>query len=206
MGLLISATTMADVVLTKDNHVLLSGPVNDQSVAQTAQKLGELSVKSSAGSVIYLVLDTPGGSVMAGSQLADFAKALPQKIKPICIFCASTGYILFQSFDERLVQPSSTLMSHRASLSGAGGQIPGELITRINQLMSYLSEIDTKMAKRVGISRQEYQALIYNELWLSGTEAVKTKHADKLEKIRCDKDLLTGYFIVTGKQIGRAHV
>lgn len=194
LGLLISASSFSqDVVLTNDNYVILSGPVTDNSVSGVAQKLGQLSAKLPAGAVVYLVLDTPGGSVMAGSQLADFGKSLPLKIKPVCLFCASMGYHLFQSFDERIVQSSSTLMSHRASLGGVSGQIPGEFITRVNQIMSYLNEMDTKAATRVGMTREAYQQLIYNELWLSGTEAVKVKHADRLAKIRCDKSLLDGF-------------
>lgn len=85
------------IVLTEDNHILFTGPVNDTSVAQAQIKLGELSKKLSDDEVIYLVLDTPGGSVSAGNLFIDYAKSLPQKIKPICIFCASMGYHLFQS-------------------------------------------------------------------------------------------------------------
>lgn len=180
------------IMLTSKNHVVLSGPVNDKSVAEVQLELGKLAVINSAGSIIYLVLDTPGGSVMAGNQLADFAKSLPVKIKPICVFCASMGYHLFQSFDERLVQPSSVLMSHRVSLSGVEGQIPGELISRIQFYTEMSVEMDKAVAKRVNLSFEAYQKLIYDELWLTGSKAVATKHADRLANIYCSNDLLKG--------------
>lgn len=179
-------------MLTPNNHVTLSGPVNDTSVAEVQIALGKLAVTNPTGSIVYLVLDTPGGSVIAGNQLADFAKALPVKIKPICVFCASMGYHLFQSFDERLVQSSSILMSHRVSLSGVEGQIPGELISRVNFYAAMSQEMDKAVAKRVGLTPEAYMGLIYDELWLTGAKAVATNHADRIADIYCSSELLKG--------------
>jgi ATP-dependent protease ClpP protease subunit len=180
------------VTLTEDNHIVFSGQVTDASVAQAQIKLGQLSKKIGRNEVIYLVIDSPGGSVSAGNLFIDFAKSLPQTIKPICIFCASMGYHMFQSFDERLVYSSSTLMSHRASLGGIGGQVPGELETRLASIKDTLNQMDASVAKRVGLSTEAYQKLIYDELWLNGNSAVRTKHADRLAKIKCSEDLISG--------------
>lgn len=193
LGILVCTTSFAadkPIVLTEKNHVLLSGPVTDKSVAEVQASLGKVAASAPTGSIVYLVLDTPGGSVLAGNQLADFGKSLRVSIKPICLFCASMGYHLFQSFDERLVQSSSILMSHRASLGGVEGQIPGELLTRVKFYTDLTHEMDVKVAKRVGLSTEAYKALIYDELWLTGEQAVATKHADKIVKIVCEEKLL----------------
>lgn len=196
LGIFLSTTLFSKndstITLTEDNHIVFSGPVNDMSVAQAQVKLGQLSKNLGKKDVIYLVIDSPGGSVTAGNLFIDFAKSLPQKIKPICIFCASMGYHMFQSFDERLVYSSSMLMSHRAKLGGMSGQVPGELESRLNSIKDVLTQMDTAVAQRVGLSLEEYQKLIYDELWLNGTSAVKTKHADRIAKIKCDNDLLIG--------------
>jgi len=102
------------------------------------------------------------------------------------------GYHIFQSLDERLVFPSSSLMSHRVSIGGLAGQVPGEAVTRINDIIATSNEMDEKVAKRIGISTEAYQKLIYDELWLSGSSAVKLKHADRVAKIRCSNELLNG--------------
>jgi len=180
-----------EVVLTESNHVAFSGPVNDQSVAEAQVKLGQLSKKLSKSDTIYLVIDSPGGSIAAGNLFIDFARSVPQKIKPICLFCASMGYHMFQSFDERIVYPSSTLMSHRASLGGLSGQIPGELDSRLAWIKSEIDEMDEHVAKRIGVPVAKYKKLIHDELWLTGTAAVKQRHADTVAKIRCDNDLVT---------------
>lgn len=193
IGLLLSFSKMAKsetVTLTKDNHVFFSGKVDDASVAKAQIELADLSTDKSKHEVIYLVIDSPGGSVPAGNRLIDFANSLPQKIKPICLFCASMGYHMFQNLDERLVYSSSELMSHRVSIGGLGGQVPGEAVTRLNMIISTSNQMDQKVAKRIGVSVKDYQKLIYDELWLSGDEAVRINHADKVVKIKCSNDLI----------------
>lgn len=197
LGLLLStplsvSTSGNTITLTPFNHIVFSGEVSDTSVANAQIKLGKLSAKLSRSDVIYLVLDTPGGSVTAGNQFIDFGKSLPQKIKPISIFAASMGYHMFQSFDERIMLPSGTIMSHRVSLSGLSGQVPGELVTRLNAIISTSNQMDEVAAKRVGLSVKAYQALIHDELWLNGADAVSTGHADRLANVRCSETLLEG--------------
>jgi ATP-dependent protease ClpP protease subunit len=194
-GLLLSFSRMSHtasdntIVLTQNNHVLFSGKVDDESVARAQIELLALSAKLSTNDVIYLVIDSPGGSVPAGNRFIDFANSIPQKIKPICLFCASMGYHLFQSFEERLVYSSSELMSHRVRIGGLGGQVPGEAITRLKDIIETSNRMDRMVANRIGISVEAYQKLIYDELWLDGDSAVKLNHADRIAKIRCDKYL-----------------
>jgi ATP-dependent protease ClpP protease subunit len=197
LGVLICAKasaffTPSAITLTKDNHIVFSGPVDDESVAKAEVELGQLSSKLPKSAVIYLVIDSPGGSVTAGNSFIDFARALPQTIRPICIFCASMGYHMFQSFDQRIVQNSSSLMSHRARLGGLSGQVPGELETRLKSIKDILDEMDANVAKRVGTSVEAYRKLIHDELWLSGAQAIKLKHADALLKVGCSPDLMAG--------------
>lgn len=180
------------IQLHKANHVTFTGPVNARSVAQAQIKLGQLSRSLPDSATIYLILDTPGGSISAGNLFIDYANSLPQTIKPICLFCASMGYHFFQSFGERIVFPSSTLMSHRAYLGGLEGQVPGEFEVRLNSLKVILDQMDAKVAKRVGLSVPAYRALIHDEFWVNGVSAVQSRHADKVARITCSKALLEG--------------
>lgn len=186
------ANSRNEIVLNSENSVVFSGPVTPASVAKNQKRLAEVSNNLDSDDVIYLVIDSPGGSVLSGLEFITFAKALPQKVKPICLYCASMGYQIFQALDERLVLPSSSLMSHRASLSGIGGQIPGEIDTRLNSIRRILDELDKGTAARVGMTFEEYRKAIYDELYLWGKEAVEQKHADRMPSIRCDKKLTNG--------------
>lgn len=193
LGLLLSVNAKSEVIeLTKDNHVTFFGPVNEDTVTKAQLEIAKLSIKKNQLEVIYLVIDSPGGSVHDGSVFIDFVNALPQKVRPICLYCASMGYMMFQLMDERLVIPSSVLMSHRVSVSGVSGQVPGEAHTRLDNVLRNSHRLNEAISKRVGLSREEYENLIYDELWLNGVEAVSKNHADKVVQVRCHKDLING--------------
>lgn len=178
----------ATIVLEKSNTVSINSAIDEASVAQASSELQKLCNDHKKD--IYLVLYSPGGSVTDGSMFIDFVKALPCKVHTIPLFAASMAYQITQSLGTRYVIPSSILMSHRASLSGISGQLPGELLSRISFYSDMIIELEAKTAKRLGMSLKEYQALIYDELWLTAYKALKGNHADKLEKVRCGKSLM----------------
>lgn len=183
-------TNKDSIIITKNNYISFSGKVDSKSAAKAQVDLANLSASLDSNDVIYLIIDSPGGSVTAGNQFIDFAQSIPQKVKTISLFAASMGYHMSQSFDERLVVKSSTLMSHRASLGGISGQVPGEVDSRLNNIKQVLAEMDIFVSKRIGISLEAYKDAIHNELWLTGSEAVLKHHADRLVKVVCAKELM----------------
>lgn len=189
-----TAPSKNTVTITENNYVLFEGEVGPASVGKVQVQLAEVAARLSSNEPLYLIIDSPGGSIDAGNKFIDFAKGMHRNIKPVCLFCASMGYHMFQNFGERLVSTTSELMSHRASLGGLVGQVPGEFETRLNAIKATLLEMDTRIAKRVGTSVEAYRQLTYNELWLSGTEAVRTKHADRIVQMRCSQELLKATF------------
>jgi ATP-dependent protease ClpP protease subunit len=53
-----------EIVLTENNTALLRGPVMPNTVADVMQQLNQLDKKGKDSDPIYLVLNTPGGSVV----------------------------------------------------------------------------------------------------------------------------------------------
>mgnify|MGYP000658862741 CR=1 FL=1 len=84
---------------------------------------------------------------------------------------------------------ASILMQHQPSF----GLAPG---TRDNQksLLRYLynmtDEWDEMQAARLGISVKDFQSLIKDDWWLSGTEAVKHRVVDRLANVTCSFEML----------------
>lgn len=185
--LLYIPTTFATIVLEEENTVSIASVIGGTSTAQAAQELSDKCRKLDDD--LYLVLYSPGGSVSAGRLFIDFVKSLPCKVHTVAIFAASMAYQIVQSLDTRYALPSSTLMSHRAALDGLGGQLPGELLTRLGYYMNMILEVEVATAKRIGIPLQQYQKEIYDELWLSGQQALERNHVDKIEPIRCGESL-----------------
>jgi hypothetical protein len=81
-------------------------------------------------------------------------------------------------------------MSHRGSISGISGQVPGELNARINFIASILDGMSERAAKRVNMSKKEYDDKIVNELWSFGQQAVNTKQADFVANVICESSLI----------------
>jgi ATP-dependent protease ClpP protease subunit len=175
-----------DIELTEKNCVVFNQPVSNGYVAK---KTVEIINKSFNESELYLVMETPGGSVMAGLQFIDTIKALNIKVHTITLFAASMGYQIVQEFGTRYITASGTLMSHRGSISGISGQVPGELNSRLNYIQGLLSRMSDVSSKRSGMSKSDYDAAVVNELWLFGQNAVNAGHADELANVKCSKEL-----------------
>jgi len=97
-------------------------------------------------------------------------------------------------------------MSHRARISGLSGEIGGELDSIIKLLNSNVKELNIIAANRVGLSLEKYEALIADELWLTGSEAESTNHADELILAKCDASLSGSYVDTVATMFGNLDV
>lgn len=190
------------ITLTKRNTLVFRGVVTSQSVAKMQIEAMQMSAKLYPSETIYLVLDTPGGSVSAGNEFIDFMKALPQKTKTITLFAASMGFHIAQNLDERLILPSSTMMSHRASMSGLEGELPGELLSRLSYTMRELNRMDEVVATRMKVPLAYYQNLIRDELWLKGSESLRMRVVDRVVLARCDSSFQGTNSVEVGNFLG----
>lgn len=177
------------LTLESPNTVVLRGPVTGSSVAKTIKDLRQASRRNSKHTDLYLVLDTPGGDIVAGTDLIDFAKALPQKVHTVTLFAASMGFQIAQNLDTRYITTNGQLMSHRARVGGLGGQIKGEFETRYRMVRRTVDALDHIASQRMGISVKTYENLIFNEYWVYGFDAVAAKVADEQVLVRCGNSL-----------------
>ena len=181
-----------DIVLTENNSVIFNQAVSGEFASKKAL---EVIIKSKKASPLYIVLDTPGGSVAAGMTFIDTVKALGVPVHTITIFAASMGYQFVQELGTRYIMPSGTLMSHRGAVGGLSGQVPGELNSRLMHIQSVLNGMSERAANRISMTKKEYDQAIINELWVSGAEAVSSKQADYVANVRCDKSLVEGTYV-----------
>lgn len=186
-----SAMSYETINLNKNNTVVLNEAVRSSSVAKVQSKIFELAGNLDSDKPIYLILDTPGGSIIAGRNLVDSLMGIENPIHTITIFAASMGYQIAQNLGTRYILPSGILMSHRAYISGLRGQVPGEANTNLKFIQDLVVDMEVTAAKRVGIPLKDYQTLIRDEYWVFGNNAVKSKHADKVTFAKCSKSLLS---------------
>lgn len=191
--LTISSAFAENIVLSARNTVSLNSEVSSESVAQLQFKLLNMSKKLKSTEPIFLVLNTPGGSISAGNALIETIKSLPNPVHTISIFAASMGYQIVQNSGTRYILASGTLMSHLGAVSGLSGEVNGNLESLVAYLRDVTGQLDEVAAKRVGITLEAYQSLIKKEYWGYGAKAVKDNHADSVVTASCDNTLSGTY-------------
>lgn len=187
------------LILSERNTVAMRMAFTADSVSSVISQVLKKDRVLDKGEPIYLVLDTPGGSVGAGLDLIEALTGLDREIRTITTFAASMGFITAQSLGKRYITETGVLMSHRAR-GGVQGQIPGELNVRAAFWTNYLKETDKRVAKRLGITANQLLAKHYDEWWISGTESVALRAADEVIKVRCGQSL-DGSYIQTVRTI-----
>lgn len=181
--------TVTEVTLSQNNMVLFRSDYNMVACAKAQRELIQKSRNLPAGQPIYLVLDTPGGSIDAGNQLIATAQNLGRPVHTITIFAASMGFNTAMQLGKRYILPTGTLMAHRARVGGVGGQVPGEAITMMANIVRMVAKFEEKNAKRLGINLDTYTQLVRDEYWVEGEDAVRQNAADELASLKCDDTL-----------------
>ncbi|MEZ0208575.1 MAG: ATP-dependent Clp protease proteolytic subunit, partial [Candidatus Paceibacterota bacterium] len=107
------------------------------------------------------------------------------------LFAASMGSAVVEALPgERLILDSGILMFHRAK-GQVGGQFEtGELESRLAFYKSYVRRMERRNADRMYMTLKEYKKKIKDELWLSSTEAVESKAADRVVSLQCSEALI----------------
>lgn len=183
------------ITLDETNSINFNDEFTGQYVAEKQVEAMKLCDKE--GKDIYISLYSPGGSVAAGELFIDTLNALPCNFHTISIFSASMSFITSQSLGQRLAIPSGVLMSHRASIGGVKGTIGGTFDSFMKLINTNIDEIDEKVAKRVGMSKEEYKKIIADDLWMTTEVAKKLNFIDETVLVKCDMDLVRESFTKT---------
>jgi ATP-dependent Clp protease protease subunit len=164
--------------------ILLDLPVSDSTVDDVIRKLE--TARKDGEETVYLLLDSPGGSVVAGAKLIAYIESSNLKINTVCVgVCASMAAQIHQVGKKRLMHDKSILMFHPAS-GGAQGTIE-QMISLTKTLQLYVDRLDAKIAKRVGIDYKAFKTRVANELWIEAQDALAEKFTDGLVLIQYER-------------------
>lgn len=180
------------ITLNEDNHVLLRNEINDITITKLEEQLtSKVILRGTKNYTIYLVLDSPGGSISSGLDFIEFAKTIPN-LETITLFSASMASGIVEALPgKRNILESGILMFHRAAGSVAGQFESGELESRLMFYKRLVRAMEVKNADRMGMSLEKYKAAVKDEFWILGSEAVALKAADTQVAIVCTKELIT---------------
>jgi len=179
------------IILNEQNTVNFRGEVSDSSVLAVESRVLELNtLRGDADYPIYIVLDSPGGSVDSGLDLIRFLKPY-KNIHTITIFAASMASAIVEALPgSRYMAESGVIMFHRAKGGFQGQFEDGEVESRLQLAKDTIRQMEQTNADRVGISLTEYKKLVKDEWWLFGKKAVTDNAVDMIVQISCTDGLI----------------
>jgi len=149
--------------------VYLNDEVNYQTSSALVQSLKELEEKSTEP--IYMLIDSPGGSVVDGAAVISQMEASKAPIYTVCTrLCASMAAMIHSYGHKRYALDRAILMYHPAS-AGAQGQVKN-MISLLKTLDRYTNKMVANIVKRSKISRSEFDSLVSYELWIDSEDAL----------------------------------
>jgi len=188
--MLLSLSLQAETVnLTPNNTVNIRTQIDGASIHKAMMEIVALREKSPT-ETIYIVLNSPGGDVIAGLEFIRFLDT-QENIKTITIFAASMASgIVEANKGERLIVESGVLMFHRARIGLQGQIAEGELESELAFYKNLVEILEVKNADRMDMSLKDYKAKVKDEYWIIGKDAVDKEGADRVVSILCSIELI----------------
>lgn len=179
------------IVLTPDNTIVFRGEVSGRSITTAQLDIAKQVLKRGAKTYpLYLVLDSPGGSIEAGFAFVQFAKLVPN-LHTISIFAASMASAIAQELPgDRLVTENGIMMYHKAAAGIEGTVETGTMESQLYIIKRRVLLLEQANASRMNMSLDNYKALIANELWLDAGDSLRYRSADKVVDIECSSALM----------------
>ena len=138
-----------------------------------------------------MVINSPGGSIRAGIILGDF---LDTRQDVICVAkkAQSMAFYLLQRCGRRVSMETVSLLQHQPSnFQLVEGPVSVQLSTLNAHLIRLDKEFYGRQAKRIGISKEKFEQLIYDD-WviLSGSQAKELNVIDEVITVLCSDAML----------------
>lgn len=171
----VSNKKVLSVNLSTDNTIAIIGEIGGEAI-DVAQAINE---KAKDGKPIFLLINSPGGSVLDGVAIVSAMQAAKVPVYTVCLqLCASMAAIIFEAGSKRLMVDRSIVMFHEAA-GGFQGQF-NQMKSRMRAFDRLTAKLDYEIAKRVGIDPELFKSQLGNEIWLDAEDAVNQHFADGL--------------------------
>jgi ATP-dependent Clp endopeptidase proteolytic subunit ClpP len=189
--LLVTHTHGRTVTITPENAVIINEAITGASVTTAIQSLAYLDAeRTDKRQKIYIVLNSPGGSIMAGQKLINFANTI-ENVDTICMFCASMAHAISQGISGvRLATHDNIMMAHRARGTFSGQFGEGELEQKLKLFKKIVLSMEQRNADRIGITLKRYKELVKDEWWSYAQESVELNIVDETIQLKCSQDLI----------------
>lgn len=167
------------IELNPFNTILLFDQIDGNSINRALGQLRDLNDYTDDNSPIYLVIDSPGGSVIDGGRLVSAMEASRRTVNTVCYtLCASMGAMIHSYGKTRMSFDRSVLMYHNAS-GGVMGDLP-MMLSQLRLLERYVQRMEQNVIRKSSLSLEEYKTLADKQLWVDAEDALSLGLTDQL--------------------------
>jgi ATP-dependent Clp protease protease subunit len=164
------------------SQVIYITGVIDAGIRDVVKQIKE---KQNSESELYLLIDSPGGSVLDGALVLSAIESSTVKVNTVCIgLCASMAFIIHQYGHKRMAVDRTVLMAHPAS-GGLAGTLE-QMDARLSTILKFVNKIDAYIAKKSGIPYEKFKNMIVSELWVDAEDAKALGFVDTIVDINTD--------------------
>jgi len=161
-----------------DRTLFFKGEVNDKSADKFIIDLNSLD-EADQSKPIFIVINSPGGSLEAGFRIENNMDAL--RAPTVCIvengaYSMASG--IFLHCGSRYMEPHTSLMFHYGSIAIQGSRY--EAAEQMRHALDQFDQFDEDNAKHLGLTLKAYRAKIDHDWWLTETQAIQNNAADAI--------------------------
>lgn len=182
----------SELILKPENTITFRGIVTPRSMAELQKSILKMDAeRKDKKQPIYLVLDSPGGSVDAGMHFIKAIAPHVENLQTVSLFAASMAAAIVEGLPgKRILAEGGTLMFHRAAGGIEGQMETGELESRLQYYKSVVRSMEQKNADRMNMSLRLYKDLVKDEMWLFNREALSRSAVDEVASVKCSPELI----------------
>lgn len=170
------AKKVKTITLNEKEYINLIGEV-DISIMGLVEKLDKMNRTNIPA--IYILINSPGGSVLDGAQFISAMEASKKPVYTVCMgICASMAAVIHQYGKERYMLDRSILMFHDAS-GALMGTLP-QMQSRLTFITRLTTKMDAFIAVRSGTSLDKFLTDIKSEVWLDAEDATTKNLNDEI--------------------------
>jgi ATP-dependent Clp protease protease subunit len=152
-------------------------PDLDNSVKKQLSELG------SSKEPIFVLLDSPGGSVSVGNEFVSLMQAADGPVYTICVgLCASMAAIILEHGTKRFALDRSTIMFHDAA-GGAQGSL-GQMNSLLQYYRRGIEKTNRYIAERSSMKYETFMELQKDNLWIDAEDAKALNLVDELVRLK----------------------
>ena len=158
--------------LVKDRILYLFGEVSDEMALIVNSTLLWLE-KDNPDQEIWMYIQSPGGSVLAGNSIYDVMQTIKPDINTVAVgYACSMGSFLLAagSKGKRFSLPSSRIMIHEVS-SGIGQTTATDMRIQMDEVLELRDDLNMKLAYHCGKTKKQIEEDTKWDKWMSAKEA-----------------------------------